>query len=45
MFNGLRVNMKNKNLLKSRYYSLYNIVEGKTKAVVISYKRDEYLTA
>jgi len=45
LFNGLRINKKNKNLLKSRYYSLYNVVEEEDISEVIPYRRNEYLTS
>ena len=43
LFEGVRLNTKNKNQLKSRYYSLYNIIEGMKTAEVIPYKREEFL--
>jgi len=43
LFEGIQINEKNKNQLKSRYYSLYNIVEGKHTAEVIPYRREEFL--
>jgi len=43
LFESIQINEKNKNQLKSRYYSLYNIIEGRKTAEVIPYRRDEFL--
>lgn len=44
LFEGIQINESNKNQLKSRYYSLYNIVEGIHTAEVIPYRREEFLS-
>jgi len=43
LFEGIQINEKNKNQLKSRYYSLYNIIEDSKTPEVIPYKREEFL--
>jgi hypothetical protein len=43
LFEGLRFDKKSKNQLKSRYYSLYNILTSGTVGSVIPYRRDDFL--
>lgn len=43
LFERIQINEKNKNQLKSRYYSLYNIIEGRKTSEVIPYRRNEFL--
>jgi Leucine-rich repeat (LRR) protein len=44
LFEGIQINESDKNQLKSRRYSLYNILEGSGIAEVIPYKREEFLS-